>query len=48
MRKPVTASAAATSATLPAGSRDKRSVELVCLALGLALLVLVFRIAMIW
>ncbi|MDP1882129.1 MAG: hypothetical protein Q8K88_04530 [Bradyrhizobium sp.] len=48
MRKPVTASAAATSARLPAGSPDERSVELVCLALALALLALVFRIASIW
>ena len=48
MRKPVTASVAATSAGLPAGSPDKRSVELVCLALALALLALVFRIASIW
>jgi hypothetical protein len=46
MRKPVTASAAATRAALPAGSLDRRPAELVCLAL--ALLVLVFRIASIW
>ena len=44
MRKPVNA-AAASSAALPAGSRDKRTVELVCFALALALLALVFRIA---
>ena len=48
MRKPVTASVAATSAGLPAGSPDKRSVELVCLALALALIALVFRIGSIW
>jgi hypothetical protein len=48
MRKPVTASVAATSPRLPADSRDKRSVELVCLALALALLALVVRIASIW
>ena len=48
MRKPVTASAAATGAALPAGSRDRRSVELVCLALALALLALTCRIAAIW
>ena len=48
MRKPVTAFVAATSAGLPADSPDKRSVELVCLALALALLALVFRIAIIW
>ena len=41
MRKPVTAAVAATRAALPAGSRDRRSVELVCLALALALLALV-------
>ena len=48
MRKPVTAFVAATSACLPADSPDKRSVELVCLALAVALLALVFRIAIIW
>jgi hypothetical protein len=48
MRKPVTASAAATRAALPAGRLDRRPVELVCLALVLALLALVFRIASIW
>ena len=41
MRKPVTASAAATRAAVPAGSLDRRPVELVCLALTLALLALV-------
>jgi hypothetical protein len=44
----VTAFFAATSAGLPAGSPDKRSVELVCLALALAALALVFRIVSIW
>ena len=48
MRKPVTASAAPTSGSLPAGGRDKRSVELVCGALALALIALTFRIASIW
>ena len=48
MRKSVTASVAATSARLPAGSPDERTVELVCLALALALLALGFRIASIW
>jgi hypothetical protein len=47
MRKPVTASGA-TRAALPAGSLDRRPMELVCLALVLALLALVFRIASIW
>ena len=47
MRKPMTTAAAA-SATLPAGSRDRRAMELVCLALVLALLAIVARIASIW
>ena len=47
MRKPLTAAAAGTSA-VPAGSRDRRAMELVCLALVLALLALVVRIASIW
>jgi len=48
MRKPIAAAAAATGASQPAGGRDQRSVELVCLALALALLALVPRIAAIW
>ena len=48
MRKPIPAAAAATGASLPTGSRDQRSVELVCLALALALLALAIRIAAIW
>ena len=48
MRKPGAASVAATKASLPAGSRGERSVELVCLALALALLALATRIASIW
>ncbi|MES2195776.1 MAG: hypothetical protein V4517_15275 [Pseudomonadota bacterium] len=46
MRKPI-AAAAGTSA-LPAGSRDRRAIELVCLALALALLAVIVRIATIW
>jgi len=48
MRKPITAAAAATSAVLPAGGRDRRAMELVCLALALGLLAIVVRIASIW
>ena len=48
MRKPVTTAAAATIAAQPAGSRDRRVRELVCLALALALLATVVRIASIW
>lgn len=48
MRKPVIASAAAPGAHLPADGLGRRPVELVCLALVLALLLLVFRIASIW
>ena len=48
MRKPVIASAATTRAAVPAGSLGRRPVELVCLALMLAVLVLVLRIASIW
>jgi hypothetical protein len=47
MRKPVPRSVAATTAPLPA-RQDRRPVELVCLALGLALLALASRIAAIW
>ncbi|MDO9060352.1 MAG: hypothetical protein Q7U92_15205 [Bradyrhizobium sp.] len=46
MRKPVTATA--TSAALPAGTRDKGSVELVCIALALAMLAIIVRIAIVW
>jgi hypothetical protein len=48
MRKPDAASVAAGKTSVPAGSRAERSVELVCLALALALLVLASRIASIW
>ena len=47
MRKPVTRFAV-TSAALAASARDRRSVELVCLALALAMLAIVVRIASIW
>jgi hypothetical protein len=47
MRKPAFLSAAAAAAALRSG-RDRRSVELVCLALGLALVALASRIATIW
>ena len=47
MRKPMTTAAAGTS-VLPAGSQDRRAMELVCLALVLALLAIVVRIASIW
>jgi hypothetical protein len=47
MRKP-TAPVAATKTPLPAGSRGDAPVELVCLALALAVLTLAFRIASIW
>jgi hypothetical protein len=48
MRKPAAAPVAAGKASLPAGSRDNAPVELVCLALVLALLALACRIATIW
>jgi hypothetical protein len=48
MRKPASVPAAASTAPLCAPSRDRRSVELVCLALGLALFALASRIAAIW
>jgi uncharacterized iron-regulated membrane protein len=48
MRKPEAASAAARKTSLPAGDRGGTPVELVCLALALALAVLAFRIASIW
>jgi hypothetical protein len=47
MRKPVTRFAV-TSAALAASARDRRSVELVCLTLALALLTLAVRIASTW
>jgi len=48
MRKPDPASAAARKTALPAGRRGDGPVELVCLALALALLALASRIATIW
>jgi hypothetical protein len=48
MRKPVTAAFAARKVLLPAGRRDDAPIELVCLALALALLVLACRIATVW
>jgi hypothetical protein len=48
MRKPTTARVAATEPSLPSGSRGNAPVELVCLALALAVLTLAFRIASIW
>jgi hypothetical protein len=46
MRKPDAAVAAKTS--LPAGSRSDAPVELVCLALALALIALACRIISVW
>jgi hypothetical protein len=48
MRKPAAASVAARKTSLPAGGRGDTPVELVCLALALAVLMLAFRIASIW
>jgi hypothetical protein len=48
MRKPDAALLAATKPSVPAGGRGDATVELVCLALVLALVALVFRIASIW
>jgi hypothetical protein len=48
MRKSEAALLAATKTSVPAGSRGDAPVELVCLALVLALLALAFRIASIW
>ena len=46
MRRPITAAAGASAR--PADSRDRRAMELVCLALALGLLAIVARIASIW
>jgi hypothetical protein len=48
MRKPLPAPVAASNTSLPAGGRGDAPVELVCLALVLALLALALRIASIW
>jgi hypothetical protein len=47
MRKPVAAPVAARKTSLP-GNQNDASVEVVCMALALALLMLAFRIASIW
>jgi hypothetical protein len=48
MRKPLPAPVAASNTSVPAGGRGDAPVELVCLALVLALLALALRIASIW
>jgi hypothetical protein len=48
MRKPAAESATTTKACLLSGTRDEAPVQLVCLALMLALLVLAARIASVW
>ncbi len=48
MRKPAAETAAATKASLLSGGRREAPVQLVCLALVLALFVLASRIASIW
>jgi hypothetical protein len=48
MRKPAAASVAARKASPPAGNNHAAPVEVVCMALVLALFVLAFRIAMVW
>jgi hypothetical protein len=48
MRKPAAETATAAKASLSSGRRDEASVQLVCMALVLALLVLAARIASIW
>jgi hypothetical protein len=48
MRKPAAAPVAASKASAPAGSRDDSPVEVVCLALVMALLALACRIASVW
>jgi hypothetical protein len=48
MRKPGSAAVAATKACSRAAGRDNAPTETVCVALALALLVLLARIASIW
>jgi hypothetical protein len=48
MRKPEAASFAARKASLSPGSRDTAPVEVVCMALALAVVVLALRIATVW
>jgi hypothetical protein len=48
MRKPAAATVVQETARVPAANTDRASVQLVCLALTLALLVLASRIASVW
>jgi len=48
MRKPAAASIAAKKSLPPADGRDGAPVQVVCMALALALFVLAFRIATVW
>jgi hypothetical protein len=48
MRKPDAASVAAAKASLPAGGRGDAPVQVVCIALALAIVVLAARIVSIW
>jgi hypothetical protein len=48
MRKSTAAPVATQDASLPSVGRDHAPVQLVCLALALALVALAFRIATIW
>jgi hypothetical protein len=48
MRKPAAAPVAARKNSLTAAGRDDAPVQVVCMALALALLALAFRIATIW
>jgi len=48
MRKSAAVPVATQQASSPSGSRDRAPVQLVCLALALALVALAFRIATIW
>jgi hypothetical protein len=48
MRKEDVATAATRPASLPSGNSDRAPVQLVCLALGLSLVVLLGRIVSIW
>jgi hypothetical protein len=48
MRKPDAASVAAAKASLPAAIRGDTPVQVVCIALALAIVVLAARIASIW
>jgi hypothetical protein len=48
MRKPAAASVAATKAALPASHGGRAPIEVVCVALALAILALACRIASFW